>query len=101
MQKKPAYELLIVDCALPFGAARIFAPGRKDSLCFGYGQNMLVRNGNFMGTPDQIFDCIAKSIDSLFDVWAPVQKVQLVPKLSPFVRIPEFFAGRGETSVPL
>lgn len=96
MQKKPAYELLIADCDLPFGVARLFASGRKNSLCFGYGQNAAVRNGNLMGIPAQIFDCIAKSIESLFDVGAPVQKVQLVPELLPFIRIPEFFAGRGK-----
>lgn len=96
MQKKPAYELLIADCDLPFGVAWLFASGRKDSLCFGYGQNAAVGNGNLMGIPAQIFNCIAKSVKSLFDIGAPVHQVQLVAELLPFIRIPEFFAGRGK-----
>ena len=49
-----------------------------------------------MGIPAQIFNRIAKAIESFFDVRAPVFPVKGIPEFGPFIRIPEPFAGSRE-----
>lgn len=46
-----------------------------------------------MGIPAQIFKRIAKTVESFFDIRAPVLLIKRIPEFRPFIRIPEFFTG--------
>lgn len=55
-----------------------------------------VGNSNFMCVSAKIFDSIAKSVESLFNIRTPVFVVKTVSEFRPFVGVTEFFTGRGK-----
>ena len=67
------------------------ASGRKSHLLFIYGQDAAVRYGDLMGIPAQIFNGVAKTIESFFDVRTPVLFIKRIPEFRPFKRIAQLF----------
>lgn len=60
-------------------------------------QDPAVGDGGFVCIPAKIFDGIAKSIEGFFDVGAPVFLVKGIPEGSPFIGIPQLYAGGWES----
>ncbi len=77
--------------------ARLFSSGRKDSLLFINGKNSAVGNSNLMCISSQIFHGVAKTVEGLFYVWAPVFQVKAVTEFRPVIGVTQFFAGRRKT----
>lgn len=46
-----------------------------------------------MSIPAQIFNSIAKAIESFFDIRAPILLIKGIPEFRPFIRIAQFFTG--------
>lgn len=96
MHQIPADEFRVIQSDLPSWLAGFPASGRKSHLLFIHRQDTAVGYGNLMGIPAQIFDGIAKSVESFFYVRAPVLFIKNIPEFSPFIRVLQFFTGRRE-----
>ena len=96
MHQIAADELCIFQGDHPARLTGLSAPGGKGNLLFIDRYNTAVGDGDFMGIPAEIFHGIAKSIESFFDVGAPVLLIKGIAEFRPFIRIPELFTGSGK-----
>ena len=73
MHQEPADKFFVADGDLPFWVTGLFPPCGEGDLCFRYGQDPVVGDGNPVGIPSQIFDRIPETVEGFFDVWAPAE----------------------------
>lgn len=86
-------EFRIIQSDRPAWSTRCSASCRKSYLLFIYWQDTAVRYGGLMSIPAQIFNGIAKAIESFFDIRAPILLIKGIPEFRPFIRIAQFFTG--------
>lgn len=83
MHQETSYELFIGDGYNTSGLPRRSRPGGKDSIRFTDGQDPAVGDGDLMRILSKIFDSVAKSVEGLLDIRAPVHPVKSVLKILP------------------
>ena len=95
MHQVAAYKFRVFQSNCPARPARLLPPGREGDLLFINGQDTAVGNGNLMSIPAKVFNGIAEPVEGFFYVWTPVLLIKGIAERRPFIRIAEFFTGRG------
>ena len=101
MHQEPADKFFVADGDLPFWVTGLFPPCGEGGLCFRYGQDPVVGDGNPVGIPSQIFDRIPETVEGFFDVWAPVFLIKAVFERLPDAGILQSTAGGRKNKFPL
>lgn len=96
MHQEAPYELFIGDGYGASGFPRRPGPGGKDGICFTNGQDPAVGDGDFMCILTKIFNGVAKSVEGLLDIGAPVHPVKPVFEILPSSGCPEVEKGFRE-----
>lgn len=96
MHQIPADKFGMIQSDDPVRVTRLPAAGRKGHFFVSDRQDTMIGNGNFMCISAKILDCVAKSVEGLFDIRTPVFFKKAAAEFRPLVRVPEFFTGRGK-----
>ena len=94
MHQETADKLFVAECDLALGISGFLSSCREGHFCFGNRKDPVVGECNFVSIASQILNGIAKSVEGLFDVWAPVHFIKAVFPLFPVIGITQLFAGR-------
>ena len=101
MHQIAADELRVFKGNGPSGLTGIKSAGRKGHPVIIHGKDAAVGDGDLMGISAKIFNSIAKAVESLLYVGAPVYIIEVVTEQLPMIRIAEAYAGRGKRELPI
>ncbi len=94
MHQEPPDKLFVAESDLPFGVTGFPAPRREDNLFLCDGKDPVVGDSNPVSISSQILDGIAKAVEGLFNIRAPVFFIKAVFKFLPASGLLQFLTGR-------